>query len=149
MHQGGFLETINNKKILFSHGDEIEMGNEGFKRYKRFISSYPLSIFADYIMPYRLLEFLGRRASKNSKKRRAQYPKRDAKVIKKNMRLGIKNLSTMIDFDIVLCGHTHIHDKLINADCIDKNGFFVGNHHYNLTDEISMLRKLLEEINSK
>jgi CDP-6-deoxy-D-xylo-4-hexulose-3-dehydrase len=35
-----------------------------------------------------------------------------------------------------------IHDQLRNADYIDANGLFVGNHHYPLTDAIKALAKL-------
>ncbi|HIE16113.1 MAG TPA: DegT/DnrJ/EryC1/StrS family aminotransferase [Bacteroidales bacterium] len=36
-----------------------------------------------------------------------------------------------------------IHNKLSNADYISKNGFFVGNHHYDLTINIQNLANLL------
>jgi CDP-6-deoxy-D-xylo-4-hexulose-3-dehydrase len=34
-------------------------------------------------------------------------------------------------------------DDLINSDRIDRNGLFVGNHHYSLRDEIAFLRSLV------
>ena len=33
-----------------------------------------------------------------------------------------------------------------NAEYIDKNGFFVGNHHYDLKENIEFLKKILSEI---
>lgn len=36
-----------------------------------------------------------------------------------------------------------IHDELTNADYIDKNGLFVGNHHFSLSAEINHLRKII------
>jgi CDP-6-deoxy-D-xylo-4-hexulose-3-dehydrase len=36
-----------------------------------------------------------------------------------------------------------IHDKLKNANIIDTNGFFIGNHHYSLKDELDLLYKTL------
>jgi dTDP-4-amino-4,6-dideoxygalactose transaminase len=37
-----------------------------------------------------------------------------------------------------------IHGKLINAEKIDKNGFFVGNHHFDLTKQITYLGAILK-----
>jgi len=37
-----------------------------------------------------------------------------------------------------------VHSELSNADYIDKNGFFVGNHHFPLAEQIDYLHSLLE-----
>jgi len=37
-----------------------------------------------------------------------------------------------------------ISGKIVNADFIDQNGLFVGNHHYNISEEIEGLYKLLQ-----
>lgn len=37
-----------------------------------------------------------------------------------------------------------IYDKLSNADLIDQNGFFVGNHHYNIRDNLIQLKSILD-----
>lgn len=37
-----------------------------------------------------------------------------------------------------------IHESLENADYIDKNGFFVGNHHYSLHEQIKYLYDLMQ-----
>lgn len=39
-----------------------------------------------------------------------------------------------------------IHEKLTNADDIDANGFFIGNHHYDLTEQFATLRIALSEV---
>jgi dTDP-4-amino-4,6-dideoxygalactose transaminase len=36
-----------------------------------------------------------------------------------------------------------VHNNLKNADLVDKNGFFVGNHQYPLKDELTYLKKTL------
>lgn len=36
-----------------------------------------------------------------------------------------------------------IHDKLDNAEYIDQNGFFVGNHHYSLREQINYLKNII------
>lgn len=35
-----------------------------------------------------------------------------------------------------------VHDKLINADYIDQNGLFIGNHHYSIEDAIERLENI-------
>jgi CDP-6-deoxy-D-xylo-4-hexulose-3-dehydrase len=39
-----------------------------------------------------------------------------------------------------------IHGELINAEKIDKNGFFIGNHHYDLEKQIEYFALLLESL---
>ena len=39
-------------------------------------------------------------------------------------------------------------DDLHNADFIDANGLFIGNHHYNLDNEFELLRKALNQVNN-
>lgn len=39
-----------------------------------------------------------------------------------------------------------IHDKLDNSEYIDKFGLFIGNHHYDLTEEFALLFKALNEV---
>ena len=41
-------------------------------------------------------------------------------------------------FDYEICG------TLENADYIDKNGFFIGNHHYNIKDKLDYLKDTLK-----
>ena len=38
-----------------------------------------------------------------------------------------------------------IHNSLTNSDLADKNGFFVGNQHFDITKEIEYLGKILRE----
>jgi len=38
----------------------------------------------------------------------------------------------------------NIHDSLENADHIDKNGLFVGNHHFSLNDELKFLKTTID-----
>ena len=40
-----------------------------------------------------------------------------------------------------------IHGRVSNAEYLDTNGFFVGNHHYDLTEQIKKLHKILKTIN--
>ena len=44
--------------------------------------------------------------------------------------------------EVVKYFNYEIHNKLKNAEYIDKNGLFVGNHHYPITEEIDELQKI-------
>lgn len=39
-----------------------------------------------------------------------------------------------------------IHEKLVNADDVDRNGLFIGNHHFDLKNELSILDAALSAI---
>ena len=39
-----------------------------------------------------------------------------------------------------------IHNKLVNADLIHNNGFFVGNHHFDIQDKIEYLYNILGDV---
>lgn len=42
-----------------------------------------------------------------------------------------------------------IHGKLANADDLDQNGLFIGNHHYGLDEEFQTLRAALDELTDR
>ena len=42
-----------------------------------------------------------------------------------------------------------IRGSLINADHIDDNGFFIGNHHYEIIDELEGVAQIIEEFISE
>jgi CDP-6-deoxy-D-xylo-4-hexulose-3-dehydrase len=52
----------------------------------------------------------------------------------------VKNKSVLKYFDY------EIHNELNNADYIDQNGLFVGNHHINITKEIEYLYDVINKL---
>ncbi len=48
--------------------------------------------------------------------------------------------------EVVKYFNYEIHDKLKNADLIDKSGFFVGNHQFDIRDKIDYLKGVLGEL---
>lgn len=112
LHTNHLIQKIDHKKFYFSHGDDIEVGKFKYKTYKAFIKSLPLNLVADYIMPYKLLDFMGNSASQNSKKKnhnryndpgfcdetRSLFRYSASKAWKKH------------HFDYLFCGHAHISD---------------------------------------
>ncbi len=40
-----------------------------------------------------------------------------------------------------------VHQNLVNADLVDTNGLFIGNHHFDLSDELELLAEALDAFN--
>ena len=101
------IEEIDGKKYYFSHGDEHEIDNHSYHRYIRFIRSRPLKFVADYLMPFKVLNYFGERASKMSRKKGSK--RFDAEGVRKRFRHGVAE-TTKGQFDFVLGGHSHVKD---------------------------------------
>lgn len=114
-------EIINNKNFYFSHGHEIDE-NRSYQNWKKIYSSKPFKIFIDSILPYKLVEKLGNKASKDSKKRGMQtfiYEKSQEMY-----RHGAKLLIEKESIDFLITGHTHIAENLtIGKSIYTNNGF--------------------------
>lgn len=108
--QKPIVENINGKKYYFSHGDEHEIENHAYHRYIKFIRTKPLKFVADYIMPYAVLNFIGTRASKVSRK--VGMKTFDADGVRKTFRHGVAE-TTKGEFDFVLGGHSHVKDEYV------------------------------------
>jgi UDP-2,3-diacylglucosamine hydrolase len=102
------VEDIDGKKYYFSHGDEHEVENLAYHKYMSFIRSKPLKFVADFVMPYAVLNFIGERASKMSRKKGSR--KFDAEAVRKTFREGVTT-TTQGKFDFVLGGHSHVQDE--------------------------------------
>lgn len=106
--QDAVVEEINGKLYYFSHGDEHEVDNISYQKYIKFIRSTPLKIVADYLLPYSLLNYLGERASKISRKK--GYKKFDEENVRVRFRSGVAE-KTKGMFHFVLGGHSHVKDE--------------------------------------
>lgn len=111
IHKSPKVFEFESKKVYISHGDEIEIGDAVYKYYKGFISLPLLGWVADHLMPLAFFEYLGRRASKASKKRRSvRFSEAIWAELKEKYRFGVRKLWESYKFDVALCGHTHIED---------------------------------------
>lgn len=135
------VEDIDGKSYYFSHGDEHEVDNIKYQRYKSFIISPPLRFVANKVMPYSLLNFLGERASKMSRKRGSvSY---DEEVVKERFRNGV-TLTTKGNYNFILGGHSHVKDKFnINDQSVyinngyalrSKSFILIENHQISFPD---------------
>ncbi len=102
------IEEIDGKTYYFSHGDEHEVDNLSYQRYKKTILSSPLKFVANKIMPYAVLNMIGRRASKISRKKGARLF--DEEAVKKRFREGIEISLQNKNYDFILGGHSHVRD---------------------------------------
>jgi UDP-2,3-diacylglucosamine hydrolase len=109
LSQDSIVCDIGGKKYYVSHGDEHEVDNLSYQRYKKFIFSPPLRFVANHLLPYCLLNFVGKRASQKSRKRGSKSF--DAEKVKERFRTGAMEV-TKGEFDFVLGGHSHVQDQI-------------------------------------
>lgn len=105
--QKPLIEKIDGREYYFSHGDEHEVDNVAYQRYKSFILSSPLKFVADKMLPYAVLNFVGERASKLSRKKGSRVFDED--LVKERFRKGVME-TTQGKYDFVLGGHSHVKD---------------------------------------
>jgi UDP-2,3-diacylglucosamine hydrolase len=98
---------IDGKKYYLSHGDEHEIDNESYQKYKKLITSPVLTFVANQLMPYDVLNFLGERASGLSRKK--GHKSFNAELVMNRFRSGV---STTVggQYDFILGGHSHVQD---------------------------------------
>ena len=130
------IEEIEGKSYYFSHGDEHEIENLSYQRYKQLILSRPLKFVANHVMPYWLLNFLGERASKMSRKKGSK--KFDAQGVRDKFRDGVAK-TTEGKFNFVLGGHSHVQDSfsISHGSTYINNGYaltsktflYIEDHH--------------------
>lgn len=105
--QTPIIENISGKTYYFSHGDEHEVDNLAYQRYKKLILSVPLKFVANHLMPYRVLNYVGQRASSKSRKKGAKVFNEE--LVRERFRRGVES-TTQGQFDFVLGGHSHVQD---------------------------------------
>ncbi len=105
--QDPLVQEIDGKTYYFSHGDEHEVDNHAYQRYKTLILSPPLRFVANHVMPYSVLNFIGRRASRASRKKGSRTF--DVEAVREKFRSGVLK-TTAGKYDFVLGGHSHVQD---------------------------------------
>lgn len=115
------IESIDDKIYYFSHGDEHEIDNLSYQRYKRIILSAPLRFVANRIMPYAVLNMIGIKASKVSRKKGARAF--DEELVKSRFREGVE-VTTQGKYDFVLGGHSHVKDNYLMKN---ENSHYINN----------------------
>ena len=116
-HERPYSTEIEGKKYFFSHGDEIQPGQYGYKLYKKLINSIVINILVNRIIPFKYVDSIGNYFSKKSR----EHYRPSAEIenyVRDSFRLGAMSVAAK-GFEVVVCGHSHIKD------------FFLGNQFEN------------------
>lgn len=102
----------NQKKIYLAHGDDIELGNPGYKVFKSIVTSPPLRYYANYLMPHFLIKGIGEYSSDRSRKRNNLRYKEESDLtpIKNNFRFSAEIFFKESQSQIIVLGHSHVKD---------------------------------------
>ena len=120
-----FLDA--NKRIHFSHGDDMELNNPNYKMFKRLVTSGPLKYYANYLMPHFLIKSIGEYSAEKSRKRNNKRYTEDSDLtsVRDNFRLSAEALYKINPNEIIVCGHSHVKDIYHS-----ENGFQYVNNGY-------------------
>lgn len=117
---------FSNKKFLFAHGDEIEIENPSYQRYRKLIRSGLINFLANNIVPFEVVNAIGVSASKKSRQRnekRYSTAASDEKVRNKFRRVwAIERDKRKLDY--LICGHSHCLDLFEEKGTYANNGYF-------------------------
>jgi len=122
-----FVVNDNGKKIIFCHGDDVEIDNKSYRIFKAIVTSKLVTYYANNLMPYFLIKRVGEGSSKASRKRNLKRYNKDSDLseIKEKFRLSSELYYQKNNFDILVCGHSHVKD-LYRSD----NNFIYVNNGY-------------------
>ena len=101
---------FNSKSFTFCHGDDLDTDNKSYQRWKRIYSSNAFGFFVSRVLPYNLVNYLGDKASSDSRERgraKFNYNREKAKY-----REAAKSYLNKHATDVLVAGHTHICDKV-------------------------------------
>lgn len=132
-HTQPFVEEYKGEKFLVCHGDEIELENPSYERYRKFIKSDFIKTLANGIVPHSFIKSVGERASHTSRKYSANYE--NAIVREKYVRSARKACE---DYGVTktIFGHSHLteHIQEEGFEYIN-NGFFPKSKCFSVLDK--------------
>lgn len=106
--------SLGEKTYRFCHGYEVDYNNESFKKWYKTYNSSSFKILVNKIIPYKWIDYIGEKASANSKKRGGKAFNFD--FAKKKYIAGAKSFIDEIKVDGIICGHTHIQENYVYPD---------------------------------
>lgn len=103
---GPTVFKFNDKKIYLSHGDELDLNNKAYQKYKKVIRSNFVKFLANYIIPESFLNFVASALAKNSKDNQKNFDWNTTFVLYRNY------IQKLWDQGIqgVIIGHSHVCD---------------------------------------
>lgn len=119
---------IDGKVIRFTHGDDVEIENESYRKYKKKINNKFVKFLGDYIVPFRLIEWIGHNASNKSREsnvNRYELSVEGQEFIRDKFRRSSEDYFSRNLIDGLVCGHSHCKDyyKLSDGRYYVNNGF--------------------------
>lgn len=109
------------KKIAFEHGDELDLDNVAYQKWKKIYSSKTMKFLVSFLIPHFVIDNIGKMASSNSKEKSSKEFNFDKE--KEKYREHFKRYHTP-DIDIYVMGHTHIRDEFIDNNKVYLNNGF-------------------------
>lgn len=129
------VREVAGKKILFAHGDEIEIENLSYNIYKSFIRSRPINFLANSVVPFSVVDGIGRYLSRKSRKRNnKRYSDELIEFIRDKFRRTFKKAQKDFQVDDVICGHSHCLDNFTDGGQYLNNGYFPVTRTFNFFD---------------
>lgn len=121
-HTRPFVEKYGGIEFLVCHGDEIELENPSYERYRRFIKSDIIRDLANNVVPYRMIRAIGERASKTSRKYSANY---ENEVVRQKYIRSAREACAQYGVSKTIFGHSHMLEHVQESDFeYINNGFF-------------------------
>lgn len=101
--------SVNEKKIRISHGDEVNLYDPDYLKFRAMIQSKWTYFIVHYMMSYSCLMKLANKLSDKSK----NHYQKDFKLemTKINFRNSYKQVLSRESSDILICGHSHVIDN--------------------------------------
>ncbi len=119
--------SVDNKVVRFTHGDDVEIENEKYRKYKRTINNKIMKFLGDYIVPFHLIEWIGHRASSKSRNNNLHKyelsPEGQDFVKNKFRRSSEVYLENHQEVTGLVCGHSHCKDFYELSD----DRFYINN----------------------
>ncbi len=133
-HQIEDLVLKQNQYIIrFSHGDDVEIDNQAYQKYKRIIRSRFVALLANEFVPVKWIASIGARASQASAKRSLRYEvnAHQQQLVRQKFRLSADDYYEKAGpFNVLICGHSHV------KDCWrSKKGFLYANNGYFMAEK--------------
>ena len=125
-HAEGKIIDYHGKRILFCHGDDIELGNPSYKIYKYFIRSRFIRLLAKMCFRHKTVKLIGDNASKKSRQRNTKrYTAEVDKMVREKFRASALGAAEEFQVKGVVAGHSHTLDLFREGSFIYlNNGFF-------------------------
>lgn len=119
---------LSGKKVRFTHGDDVEIENKRYQQYKKKINNKFVKFLGDYIVPFKLIEWVGHNASNKSREsnvNRYELSAEGQEFIKDKFRRSSEDYFSRHTIDALVCGHSHCKDfySLDNGRYYINNGF--------------------------